>query len=110
MIEELRVADPVKTRSVAFDDWAPVLRRAMTHREVLDTVRTYLAVWRPDQLSMLPDDLAAPAILDADDVMSRAVIASRAELLYRDQNFHPLLQEMAFTLAAAATRLRVVRS
>ncbi|HSN19362.1 MAG TPA: hypothetical protein VLS49_01715 [Usitatibacter sp.] len=72
-------------------------------------VRDYLASWRPDQLQLLPLEVAATALASSADIPPRAVLAAQAELEAKsDDERHELLREMALTLSAAATRMRVL--
>lgn len=64
--------------------------------------------WR---FSSLPPELASPTLSGSDDLMSRAVIASRAEITCAgDARHYAMLREMALTLLAAAARLRYLQA
>lgn len=97
--------------SILFDDWKARLQMASDIDEVMRLVRFYLGNWKPEQLAHLPVLLSSPTLYDTDMLVARAVIASRAELLFEGPKVaHALLREMALTLAVAASRLRYLRS
>ena len=64
-----------------------------------------------DDLRRLHWDVAVSALLNADDIVARATLASRAELMSdgRSEDYR-FLREMTFTLTAAATKLRRLRA
>lgn len=97
--------------SIAFDDWKGQIQMATDLDQLVRVVRSYLHAWTPDDLNQLPCDLAAIALADSEDIVSRAVLASRIELKFEGTNRqHRLLREMSLTLAAAATRLRFLKA
>lgn len=104
-------ASYVAMPSVLYDDWKDQILMATDEGELVRTVRAYLGVWRPQQLSHLPYDLAALALMDSEDIISRAVLASREELKadISGERYH-YLRQMALTLACAANRLRFMRA
>ena len=72
-----------------------------------ETVRDYFAAWRYDELRLLPADLSVLALARAGDLAGSAVVATRLELKFEgDTRTRRLLQEMALTLRAAASRFR----
>ena len=97
--------------SILFDDWKARIQIATDVDEVMRQVCAYLANWTPEQRGHLPLLLASPVLSDTESLIARAVIASRAELLFDGPPVaHALLREMALTLAVAASRLRYLRS
>jgi len=98
-----------RVESIQFDDWRARIQMATDVDQLMRVVRAYLAAWRPEQLRQLPWDLAATALCNSEDIVSRAVIASRLELKLNASEHGPL-REMSLTLAAAATRLRYLNS
>jgi hypothetical protein len=102
---------PSLAGSIAFDEWRGRIDAAPDVEHLVGLVRAYLHAWPPEQLRRLPYDLAATALADSDDIISRALLASLAELKGGGSLAeHAVLREMALTLAAAATRLRLLRS
>jgi len=95
--------------SVEFRSWQGRIQTAVDADDLMRVMRAYLAVWTPEQLRHIPFDLASVAIPDAEALISRAVMTSRAELLYKGTEVEAwLLRQMALTLSAAATRLRFI--
>src|SRR5689334_1277516 len=93
--------------TVHFDDWKGRIQAASTPEQVVAIVREYVGTWPREQLDQLPWLLSAPVVEDFDAIIARAVIATRAELQFEGPaSQHRLLREMAWTLAAAATRVR----
>ena len=77
---------------------AVLLERAPLQLRVVHLVRDYLQSWTPDQLGHLPLILASPNLDGSDTLVARAVIASRAELMFQGpQVAHALLREMEAT-------------
>jgi len=102
---------PSPPGSIAFDQWRGRIEAAPDVDQLVWVVRAYLRAWQPDQLSRLPYDLAAVALHDSDDILSRALLASHAELKGGvTLAEYAFLREMALTFAAAAMRLRLLRS
>lgn len=105
------IATRLPASSILFDDWKGRLQMAMDVDAVMRLVRFYLGNWTPEQLGHLPLLLASPILPDSEALVARAVIASRAELMFDGPKVaHALLREMALTLAVAASRLRYLRS
>jgi hypothetical protein len=97
--------------SIRFEDWKGKILAATDLPELMQITRDYLAAWRAEDLRKLPWDLAATALMNADDIVARATLASRAELMSDGQGeAYRYLREMALTLAAAATKLRRLRA
>ena len=102
---------PSPPASIVFDEWKGRIETAPDVEQLVSLVRAYLCAWRPEQLSHLPYDLAAVALHESDDILYRALLASRAELIGGvGAAEYAVLREMALTFAAAATRLRLLRS
>ena len=102
---------PSPPASIAFCDWKGRIETAPDVDQLVSLVRAYLGAWKPEQLSQLPYDLAAVALHESDDILYRALLASRAELTETvDAAEYAFLREMALTFATAATRLRLLRS
>jgi len=100
-----------RSGSILFDDWKGRIQMASDIDDIVHLMRAYLQGWAPEQLAHLPLVLASPNLDGSDTLVARAVIASRAELLFQGPPVaHALLREMALTLAAAASRLRYLRS
>ena len=77
----------------------------------MQVTRGYLASWTAEDLRKLPWDVVATALVNADDIVARATLASRAELMSDGQGeANRYLREMALTMAAAATKLRRLRA
>lgn len=105
------IASRAPAQSILFDDWKARMQMACDVDDVMRLVRAYLANWTPEQLGHMPVLLASPALPDSETLVARAVIASRAELMFDGPKVaHALLREMALTLAVAASRLRYLRS
>ena len=102
---------PSPEGSIAFEDWRGRIEAAPDVDHLVRLVRAYLRAWPPEQLRQLPYDLAATALHESDDILSRALLASLAELKGAGSVAeYRVLREMALTFAAAATRLRLLRS
>jgi hypothetical protein len=102
---------PSPPGSILFDEWRGRIEAAPDVEQLVGLVRAYLHAWPPEQLNRLPYDLAAVALPDSDDILSRALLASLAELKGGGSLAeYVVLREMALTFAAAATRLRLLRS
>ncbi len=102
---------PSPPRSIAFDEWRGRIEAAPDVDQLVWVVRAYLRAWQPEQLGRLPYDLAAVALHESDDILYRALLASRAELKGGiGLAEYAVLREMALTFAAAATRLKLLRS
>lgn len=98
-------------RSILYDDWRGRIQMSSDIDDVIAQVRAYLANWSPEQLSHVPLVLATTSLPDSEALVARAVIASRAELMFDGPPVaHALLREMALTFAAAASRLRYLYS
>jgi hypothetical protein len=102
---------PPPSGSIAFDAWRSRIEAAPDVEQLVGLVRAYLHTWPPEQLSRLPYELAAVALPESDDILSRALLASLAELKGGGSVAeYVVVREMALTFAAAATRLRLLRS
>lgn len=78
--------------------------------QLMLVVSGYRSGWTPEQLSRPPVNVAQ-LIASSEDLVARAVEASRAEVQFNgpaDQ--YALLREMALTLTFAATRLRYLQA
>ena len=102
--------ETVAPRGIAFDEWKLEILGCRDVDEVMRVIRAYLIGWKPEELSALPKDIASSAIESSDDLMVRALTASRAEVFFNPNARSYLLREMALTLAAAATRIRMLRA
>ena len=112
MRDEKLSAGPVleQSRGIAFDEWKLDILGCHDIDELMITVRAYLAAWPRQDLSALPSDIAGTFIEGPDDLMAKAVLASRAEMTITTPSGQArLLREMALTLSAAATRARSLR-
>lgn len=97
--------------SIRFEDWKGRIQAAADVDEVVRVARSYCECWTHDQLEQLPWLLTATPIEDGDSLVGTAVLASRAELKFDGSTTqHRLLREMALTLAAAASRLRALKT
>ena len=95
------------TPGVLFDEWKPRIQGAATPEQIVTIVREYIASWPKEDLDQLPWMLSAPVLPDCEAIIARAVVATRAELQFDGpEPQHRLMREMAWTLAAAATRVR----
>ena len=75
--------------------------------QLVALVRSYLAVWRYEDLRLLPEQVSASALPNSEAIVARAVLASQAELMWKgDEAAYKLVREMALTLGAASARLR----
>lgn len=102
--------ETVAARGIAFDEWKFEILGCRDIDEVMQVIRAYLAGWKPEELKTLPPNIASSAIESADDLMARALTASRDEVFSQPNARSYLLREMALTLAAAATRIRMLRA
>ena len=102
---------PPPPGSILYDEWRGRIEAAPNVDQLVWLVRAYLRAWPPEELDRLPQDLAAVALHESDDILSGALLASRAELKGGvGLAEYAVLREMALTFAAAATRLRLLRS
>ena len=78
---------------------------------VVRLARSYYCTWTPEQLELLPWVVTATPPTSTQAIVGCAVLASRAELTFAGTpEQQSLLRDMALTMAAAATRLRQLRS
>lgn len=97
--------------SISFDRWKLSIQTATDLDQLLRVVTTYVGSWTPAQLSTLPLGLSSPVLNSCDDLMTRAVIASREEVNFTgDARHYPPLREMSLALLAAASRLRYLEA
>lgn len=97
--------------SIRFQDWRGPIQMASDVDAVVRIARSYYCTWTPEQLEQLPWAVTSTPPTSMDAIVSCAVLASRAELKFEGTSTqHDLLREMALTMAAAATRLRFLRS
>ena len=97
--------------SIRFEDWRGPIQLATTPDEVVRLAQAYCDTWSREQLDQLPWMLTANPIEDADSLVNTAVVASRAELKFDGSTTqHRFLREIALTLAAAASRLRALKT
>jgi hypothetical protein len=97
--------------SIRFQDWKGPLQMAGDIDAVVRLAKSYYCTWTPEQLEKLPFVVTACPPVSCDAIVECAVLASRAELKFDGTpDHHNLLREMALTMAAAATRLRFLRS
>jgi hypothetical protein len=97
--------------SIYFDRWKFSIQTAMDLDQLMLVVSAYLSVWNREQLSLLPREIANPVIRDSDDLVARAVVASRAEIQYAGTGRgYVLLREMTLTLTAAVARFRYLQA
>ena len=102
---------PNRKPGIGYQEWQQQIQAAADIDQLLKTVRLYLAAWTPEQLELLPADIAATALTGCDAIVTRALMANKAELSYRgDAETHRALEQMALTLAAAAGRLRMLEA
>ena len=97
--------------SIRFEDWKRPIQMAGDVDAVVRLARSYYCTWTPEQLEQLPWVVTANPPITTKTIVDCAVLASRAELKFdgtREQ--YGMLREMALTMAAAATRLRQLRS
>ena len=94
---------------VRFEAWQRQIESAGSIDLLLGTVRLYLAGWSPEALALLPRELAATQLPDAEAIFVRSIVASRMELALKgDEPGYMPLREMALTMSAAAARLRAL--
>ena len=79
------------------------LLHANTEEEVVDLVRTFLAGWRPEELSEIPAGCRPGKIRDAEDVGDLAYELTRARIAASGPQ--QLLKEMEVFFAQACSRL-----
>ena len=92
--------------TLAFRKWRYSIQTAMDVDQLMLVVSGYMSGWTPHELGVLPLELAHP-IRSTEDLMERAVEASRAEVHFKGpEHERQLLVELATTLLFAATRLR----
>lgn len=97
--------------TIRFDDWKARIQMAPDLPELVGVVREYLGTWHAADLRELPVEVSSGNLARAEDIVSRAVVATREELMFTgSKDRHHLLNEMAMTLAAAAQRLRGLQS
>ena len=99
-----------ETKTIEFATWKFSIQTAMDLDQLMLVVSAYLSGWKREQLLELPLFLATP-ITSSEELMARAVDASRAELRFEGpDHVYKLLREMATTLAFAASRLRYLQA
>ena len=110
--EQLRAANETagRKRGIRYDEWKHEVGGARDHDQVLRVIRAYLGSWSYEQLRLLPMDVSGLVVESADDVVARALLASRAEITAEPGADTALLREMALTFAAATARLRCLRA
>jgi len=97
--------------STRFEDWKKLIQMAGDVDAVVRLARSYYCTWTPEQLDQLPWVVTANPPTTTQTIVACAVLASRAELNFTGTpEQHDLLRDMALTMAAAATRLRQLRS
>jgi len=79
------------------------LLHADSEEEVVDLVRSYLAGWRPEDLSEIPAGCRPGKIRDAEDVGDLAYELTRARIAASGPQ--PLLKEMEVFFAQACSRI-----
>lgn len=110
-VSEQRMNEVAKNkRGIMFDEWKHDIVRAQDLDQVMGVIRAYLASWPYEQLRLLPMDVSGLVVESGDDVIARALLASRAEITAPPSADTTLLREMALTFAAAATRLRWLKT
>ena len=97
-------------RGITYDEWRYAFALAKDFDEVMRAVRLYLSAWSFEQIRELPPDVGSLTVEGPEDVITRAVLASRAEINAPAEADTALLREMALTLSAAATRLRWLKA
>ncbi len=98
-------ADPVSP--ITYEAWAARIQMASGVDHLVRIIREYLSAWSPHQLAPLPVEVGAKALYNPMDIAVRAVLATRADLMWKgDQATGRLLREMGLTMRAAAGRLR----
>jgi hypothetical protein len=96
--------------TIAFQTWKYSVQTAMDLDQLMLVVNSYLSGWTPEDLRELPLDFSMP-ITSIDELMERAVDASRAEVHFQgSEHVYKLLREMATTLAFAASRMRYLQA
>lgn len=96
-------------RGIRYEDWKMLIQTSTDLDQLVLVVRHYLSQWRPAELRWLPPEIVATALTSSEDIAARAVLAAQAELkMNHDDPCAVLLREMALTLTAAATRLRLL--
>lgn len=79
------------------------LLHANSEEEVVDLVRSYLAGWRPEDLSEIPAGCRPGKIRDAEDVGDLAYELTRARIAASGPQ--PLLKDMEVFFAQACSRI-----
>ena len=99
-------ASESEPRGKTFAEWKHDIVHATDIEGVMRAIRAYLSSLSADDLASLPPDVTAPILEGPQDVITRAVIAVRAEITAPAEADTRLLREMSLAFAAAATRLR----
>lgn len=95
---------------ISFERWKFSIQTAMDFDQLMLVVSAYLSGWSKEELLYLPPLMGQP-ITSLEDLMARAVDASRAAVNFKGPEDHYRLQgEMAATLAFAASRLRYLQA
>jgi hypothetical protein len=95
---------------LAFQHWKPRIQVAMVLDELMLVVAAYQSAWTPDDFLSLPVYLV-PGIHSSEELMSRAVEASRADVkFFGPPSAHRFLREYALTIAFAASRMRYLQA
>lgn len=84
------------------------LLHADTEEEVVGLVRSFLADWRPEELSQIPAECRPGKVRDAEDVGDLAFELARARIAASEPQ--PPLNEMEVFFAQACSRLSVLEA
>ena len=94
-------------RRVSYAAWKALIAAANDFDQLHRLMVEYLAEWDRADLQQLPDGLSNPVLRGAEEIVDRALLATRAELDAEPEAARTgLLKDMALTFSAAATKYR----
>ena len=92
---------------ISYQDWKLPISQAGDFDQLHRLITEYLAEWDKDELARMPDGLSSPELRGTDEIIERALLATRAEINAEvGTTGDPALKEMALTFSAATTRFR----
>ena len=99
MAMDILRASPAITQTA---EWSALLHGSRTVDDLMSIVQQYVASWRPDELTTLPENCQPPRIQHGDDV---AVYAFRLVRAQCEVESNHALDQMAAFFAIASQRL-----
>ena len=69
-------------QTIRYEDWKEQIAASESTQELLRVVRAYLGAWQSEHLYLLPRELGGSGLLEGEDIVARAVLATRTELKF----------------------------